>query len=1021
MKRFIIAILLTFITLAPVFAQGTVKVRGTITDAIGPVAGVSVVEKGTANGTMTDMDGNYQLQVRSGAVLQFSCIGYVTREVPADREVIDLVLEEDTQMLEETVVVGYGVQRKSSVTGAISSVKQEDIQNRTILSVEQGLQGKTAGVQIVSGSAAPGSSPSVRIRGISSNASSDPLYVVDGLRMSSIRSIDPNDIESMEILKDAASAAIYGAEAGNGVILITTKRAKKGVKTVSYDFQYTSQQFTRIPEVLNAQEYIQYMLEGGFLTEDTIYKYWDGSDTNWRNVGIESSAMSRHNVSFQSAGDAGSIYAAASYSNNNGPIVGSDDVYKRLTATINADFSVTDWLKFSTNNQFSKSGTTSPTAGAAGSVMGGIITLDPLTPVTYSKDNLPDFMATYLAMGRTLLTDQNGDYYSISPFQTAQNCNPFLLLGRNKAQENNSYNLHGSTALDFTFLKGLVFTSRLGYNFSWADTYQFNQPRTENNETTQKYAQITATSSTNAYWQWENFLNWNHTFAKKHSVNAMVGTSFSKSSSVNISASIKGDDNDLGILKNDPNYAYFAYQTAGAIKTISGGEKLLTAKMSYFGRASYDFDNRFFVQASLRADAADTSYLPSAQRWGIFPAVSGGWVVSNEKFFKVPAVSHLKLRASWGQNGSIAGLGSYMYAASLASAGNYSYSTSDSNIVYQTATAPTSTGNDQLKWETSEQVDLGLDMRMFKDRLTFSADLFWKTTKDLIVSGANPSLTIGNTPSPINGGNVTNRGLELELGWKDSVGDFQYGINANFSTIKNRVTYIPSSMSRIAGGRTWVSTVNYFEVGYPMWYMRGYEYTGVDPATGNPTFKDQPDENGNYDGIINDNDKVMIGSGIPDFTYGITLTAAWKGLDLIVFGSGSQGNDVFYGMCSDRATFNTLKEFYDGRWTTAGQSAKYPRASQIVNSDYYMSSAMVFDGSYFKIKQIQLGYTLPQKWMQRIKCKGSRLYVSLEDAFTFTRYIGYDPEVAGEGSALGIDNMSYPNTRKLVFGINITL
>lgn len=1031
MKRLIVYFLLTVTFFPWAMAQESIKVSGTVTDSMGPMVGVSIVEKGTTDGTMTDLDGSYSITVRAGSILQVSCIGYVTREIPADRARIDIILEEDTQMLEETVVVGYGVQKKSSVTGAISSIKNEDIQNRTILSVEQGLQGKTAGVQIVSGSASPGSSPSVRIRGISSNASSDPLYVVDGLRMTSIASIDPNDIESMEILKDAASAAIYGAEAGNGVVLITTKKAKEGVRTVSYDFQFTTQKFTRIPEVLNAQEYIQYMLEGGFLTEDTIYKYWDGSDTNWREVGIESSAMARHNVSFQSASKAGSVYAGASYSGNNGPVVGNEDIYKRLTATLNADFSVTPWLKFSTNNQFSKSGTKSPTTGAAGSVLGGIITLDPLTPVKYAPDQLPDFMQTYLALGRVLLTDDDGNYYSISPFQTSQNCNPYLLLGRNKAQENNRYNLHGSTALDFTFIKGLVFTSRLGYNFTWADTYQFNQPRTENNETTQKYAQVTATSGTDTYWQWENFINWNHAFGRKHMVNAMLGTSFSESSSVNISASIKGDDNNLGILKNDANYAYFAYQTAGAIKTISGGEKLLSAKMSYFGRAGYEYDNRYYIQASLRADAADTSYLPKASRWGLFPAVSGGWVISNEGFFNVPAVNQMKLRASWGRNGSIAGLGGYMYAASLASEGNYSYSTSNNSIIYQAATAPSSTGNDNLKWETSEQLDFGLDLRMLRDRLTFTADAYWKTTKDLIITGAKSSLTVGNTPSPINAGNVSNRGLEFELGWKDSVGDFHYGINANLSTLHNKVTHIPENMIRIAGGSTWKGVLNYFEAGYPMWYMRGYEFTGVDPDTGNPTFKDQLTvpvyaadgktvDHYEADGILNDDDKVMIGSGIPDYTCGITFTAGWKGFDLIVFGSGAYGNDVMYGMCSDRATFNTLKEFYDGRWTAAGQTAKYPRASQIVNSDYYMSSAMVYDGSYFKIKQIQLGYSLPEKLLQKVSVKGMRMYASLDDAFTFTKYIGYDPEIAGEGSSLGIDNMSYPTTRKIVFGVNVT-
>ena len=405
-RRLMALVLFLLVGFTSVLAQKQVKVSGKIVDEQNePMIGVSVLEKGTTNGIITDLDGNYTLNANEGSTIVYSYIGYITQEKKALEGTISIIMKEDSKTLDEVVVVGYGVQKKSSVTGSISSVKAEDFENRTITNAEQALQGKTAGVQIISSSAAPGSNPSIRIRGYSSNASSNPLYVVDGLRTNDISNIDPNDIESMEVLKDAASAAIYGAQAGNGVVLITTRKAKKGIRRISYDFQMSSQTLGRTPKVLNAQEYINYMVEGNLIPQQTIDKYWDGkTDTDWINETFEASMMQRHNVNFQGANENGSLFASISYLNNNGPIVGNKDVFDRITGTINADYKIKDWLKFTTNNSFSRFHAQSVSEGSAtGSLMLSAIQLDPLTPVTYSADKLPDTMINYQNQGHTLL------------------------------------------------------------------------------------------------------------------------------------------------------------------------------------------------------------------------------------------------------------------------------------------------------------------------------------------------------------------------------------------------------------------------------------------------------------------------------------------------------------------------------------------------------------------------------------------------------------------------------------------
>ena len=1015
LKRFVALAALLLCNVSFLLAQGPVKVTGKVVDNMGePMIGISIQEKGTTNGVISDFDGNYNLSVKQGAVLVFSYIGYVMQEHQAVAGTLNVTLKEDTKALEEVVVVGYGVQKKSSVTGAISQVKAEDMQNRTITSAAQALQGKTAGVQLISTSSAPGSSPTIRVRGYSSNVSSDPLYVVDGVRTTDISGIDPNDIASMEVLKDAASAAIYGAEAGNGVILITTKKGKAGQGKITYDFQFSSQSIARIPELLNAEEYINYMCEGG-MNRDDIMAIWDGkTDTDWVDVAFENSRMQKHNVAFTGGGDRGNYYLSLTYLDNNGIVVGDADHYTRMTATINSEYKIKDWLKVGTTNQIEKYNVRSVSSqNEYGSLFSGVMLMDPLTAPVYSADNLPQHMQNAMAHGKHLMQDENGNYYGVSNWYTGENYNP-LIMRDNGITRNSGFNVNGSIYGEFTPFGGFTFTSRFGYRLSGTRSSSVSLPFYGNSTQSRDYVDISGTSSTTIYYQWENFANYMKTFNKAHTVTAMLGMSYQEQTYDYVNAGLSANG-EHAVLQNNPLFYYLNYGSASATKSL-GGEKTRTAKMSYFGRIGYDYKGRYMIQASLRADAADLSLLPASNRWGYFPAVSAGWTISEENFFEPIKnyVTSFKLRGSWGQNGSLAALSGYPYSTDMSSSGIYSFVTGNS---YITGVSPLSLGNDELKWETSEQWNVGFDARFLRDRLTLGFDYFDKKTKDLLVTGTKPSLIIGGSTSPINAGNVSNKGVEFELGWRDNIKDFNYSIRANLATLKNEVTYLDPSLERVAGTNYHTYPISYFEKGYPVYYFRGYKFAGVDPVTGDPTFADV-----DGDGVVTENDRTYIGDAIPDFTYGITLTAAYKGLDLTVFGTGSYGNDIFHASYRpDYKESNKMKEvFYDNRWTVDNPNGTVPRSNANNMDKYITSDAMVYDGSYFKIKQIQLGYTLPKSWLNKVYIGNMRLYCSLDDFFTFTKYPGFDPESSSNAtSGMGIDKGGYPTSKKVVFGINV--
>ena len=994
------------------FAQG---IKGTVIDENGePVIGATVAEKSNAkNATITDFDGNFTVNVKAGQVITVTYIGYQTFEGAA-KNGMTINLKPDNKVLDEVVVVGYGVQKKSSVTGAISQVKPEDMENRTISNAQQALQGKTSGVQIISSSAAPGSSPTVRVRGYSSNVSSNPLYVVDGVRLSDISGIDPSTIASMEILKDAASAAIYGAEAGNGVVLISTKKGKPGQGKISYDFMFTDESLARIPKMLNSEQYIQYMDEGNIFTKDYLLKNWDGvTNTAWTDVAFNHGHMQKHALSFTGGNDRGNYYLSLAYLNNNGIVKGDADVYKRLTATINSEYKIKDWLKVGTTNQIEKYDVRSVSSNSEyGSLLTSILMLDPLTPDTYTYENLPYQMANVLAQGKHLLQDENGNYYGVSKFYAGEQYHP-MIMRDNNTSKTTGFNINGSIYGDFTPIQGLTVTSRFGYRLGGTRNSGASLPFYGNAVQSRDYVDFSSSSSTSIYYQWENFANYMKTFGG-HTVTAMVGMSFQKSSSDNVSGSLTANGEDA-LKKNDPLFYYLNYANASAVKGVSG-ETTESTKYSYFGRLSYDFMGRYLLQASLRADAADLSKLSKKTRWGYFPAVSVGWTLSEEKFF-APLKSwfdSLKFRASWGQNGSLSALGGYSYSTDMALGGLYPFS---SGINYTQAAAPSTMGNDDLKWETSEQLNFGFDGILLGGRMTFGVDYFIKKTKDLLVWGTTPSLIIGGSTSPMNAGNVENKGFEFELGWRDHIGDFNYSIRGNLSTLSNKVTYIDPSITRLSGSNFHTYTITYFEKGYPVYYFRGYKFAGIDSETGNPLFEDL-----DGDGKVSDGDLTCIGDAIPDFTYGITLTAAYKGIDLTVFGTGSYGNQIFN--CINRpdyAASNRLKEvFYDNRWTAENKNGTVPRAGANNMDKYACSSAMVYDGSFFKIKQIQLGYTLPKSLINKVFLSHARIYASLDDFFTFSKYPGFDPEAATNAtSGMGIDKGGYPTSKKVVLGLNI--
>lgn len=980
----------------------TRNLTGTVVDKQGnPVIGAAVVVEGTTKGTSTGVDGSFSLDgVKENASLTVSFIGYKTLTTPplGAKTSITITLEEDTQLLDDVVVIGYGVQRKSDVTGSITSIKEDVFQSRSVENAQQALQGKAPGVQVLSSSAAPGSSPSIRIRGFSSNNSgaSEPLYVVDGLKVSDISYLDPSSIESMEILKDGASAAIYGVEAGNGVILITTKKGKKGEGRIFYDFTYGITSLARKADLMNAEQYVAYQTAAG---NSQVLTPWDGkTDTDWFDVLYgDNGSFQRHTAGIETANDNGSVYASLSYMDNDGMYYGDKDWMKRITFQLNGDYKIKKWLTFTTNNTIESSRYQKQTDGVGtGNQAINPYGMDPLLPAFYDKDNLPAYMTELIAQqGDDLfMKNGNGDYVAV-PFAAKDATSPLTHYYSNTGNHKD-FALRGTSSLILTPVKGLTVTSRVGYRLE-STNYSFYGEPTYMAVSSRTNLQLEGKTTMNRFYMWENFANYNRTFGK-HAISAMVGMAYQYEWSNYTSGSTNGLTNDAD------NFHHLDYASADATKGV-GGKVGESSSISYFGRIGYTFDDRYNIMVNFRADAFDRSKLDKKARWGYFPSVSAGWTISNEPFMRdidPKSLSFLKLRASYGINGNIRTLSGFPYLASMNVGEYYPMNGQLITTIYPSDVL----ANKDLKWETARQVDVGVDARFLNNRLTFGMDFYNKNTVDQLVI-LTPPLSTGTTSMAKNVGKVNNHGFEFELGWQDQAGEFSYGVNANLATINSEVKKLEGP--RILDG------IVAFDKGQPMWSYYGWKYLGVDKEDGSAIYYDK-DENG----TIDDKDKVYLGSAIPDFTYGITLNAAYKGFDLTVFGSGSYGGELMLSAARNTPAANKPSVLWTESWDVMGAKAKYPHPDPIGDKYAGDSSMWLKSGSYFKIKQIQLGYTLPSSITKKIAISRLRVYVSLDNFFCISSYWGMDPEAVSATSAIGMDYGDYPTPKTLTFGANLS-
>ena len=1013
-------------------------ISGTVVDESGaPVIGAAVVVVGnTAIGAVTDASGAFRLNVPAGASINVSCIGYADQTLStANQSVFNIVLREDTEFLDETVVIGYGVQRKSDLTGSVASVRAEDLQNRSTPNAAAALQGKAAGVQVINTSGKPGAGSDIRVRGYSSNSGSlGPLLIVDGLKVDNIQYLDPEMIESIEVLKDAASAAIYGAEAGNGVVLVTTKTGKKGDGKVFYNNQFQYSTLSNKLDIMNAEQYIAFGKANGYLTDADLDRYYDKvTDVNWSKEIFVPTWSNRHTVGFQGGNDRGSFFSSLNYLKNDGIFRGDKDQYRRLTFQVNADYKIKSWLTVGVNNSIEKWSTKGVSeANDNGSALLSAITSSPLFPVRGDESKLSSGLKNALDAGKKILKDpETGLYWTVPLIGETQSGHPFVQRDATESS-NGGISIRGVAYLNFMPFKGFTYTSRFGYRISHSTSHSYTEPYFSTATIKADNYSLSASANTGLYYQWENFANYARTFGK-HDVSAMAGMSFIQSSSDSVSGSASGPD----ILKGyEPNFQYLSFlkSSDSTTKTISNSPGR-SANLSYFARVGYVYDNRYAIQANFRADAFDSSKLPLNKKWGYFPSVSVGWTASNESFIRDNVdqnfLNFLKFRASWGVNGNINVLNNYPYSTDIL-LNRVWYQYHVDSAVSDYGSLPSGLSNPDLRWETSKQLDLGVDARFFNNRLTVGLDWYNKNTDGLLVS-VNPAMEVGvpvffeggpSASSTVNAGAVNNKGFEIELGWRDQIGDFGYSISGNAAWLKNRMTYLDPLVGRLSG-RTVQGTylTSYCEPGMPLWYMCGYKAKGVD-KDGNMVYFDYDDE-GNVTGETispQENDRVYLGKGIPTWTYGLTINMNWKNFDLSIFGNGVAGCQIYpTAFRVDRPSCNTYAWYWKNSWKKAGDEswAKFPAANHWT-SEAFSSSATVFDGSYFKIKQIQLGYTLPRNLTQKIAISNLRVFAMLDNFFTFSKYIGLDPETATTGgNALGFDMGNYPTAKSIIFGVNL--
>ena len=1021
MKKAILALLILAGSFAA-YAQG-IQVKGVVTSADDgqPIPGVSIVEKGTVNGIITDFDGNYTLKVPGNSVLVFSFVGMKSQEISVgNRTVINVTMASESIGVDEVVVVGYGTQKKSLVTGAISKVSSDELKKTSDMRVTQALQGKSAGVVISSNSGQPGDQVSIRIRGVGTNGDAEPLYIIDGLPMSGSGTdfLNSNDVESIEVLKDAASCAIYGARGANGVILITTKTGSKGSKmVVSYDGYYGVQNPWRKLNMLDGEDYMmltnEAAINGGqtpMFSAAQMSSYT--ADTDWQDEMFYYNAPKQnHSVSLNGGTDKISYSSSLNYFKQDGIVAEGKSQYEKFGYRMNtiAEFG---FLKIGGNlNLAHITSKGIDTNSHFGNGLAQAINVPPIIPVKY----------------------EDGTWATPEDFGIGlqEITNPIALLDQVNSQTKTSKVIGGLSAdIDFgkinASLKGLNFKSSYsgemalvntrGYTpFYYLDAMHFT--------ITDK-----ATKSMSLYsrWNFENVLTYDKTIDTHH-FTVMAGTTAFKDMYENLSAE-KAD-----VIFDDFEHSYIDNATDPLSVNAGGGYSEHTVA-SLFGRLNYDLKDRYMLTATIRRDGS--SRFGAENKYGYFPSVAGGWVISREDFMNGTSgvIDILKIRASWGQNGS-ENIGDFGYTSIIGNQNIYYFG--DSKTQYN-GTSPTKIANPSLKWETSEQSNVGIDLASMGNSLRVTLDYYVKTTKDWLVTAPVPML-VGNSAPTINGGSVRNSGFEAEFGYKKQFGKFYFDGSINGAYNKNEVLDIQNSEKRLQGGDGGFgqSGILFAEVGTAMGVFYVVETAGIFQTTeeinsyvnasgGKIQPMAKPGDikfiDANEDGQITDADRVAMGSPYPDFTAGLNLNLDYKGFDFNMFVYAALGQEVYDATRRYDMNGTNYRSDWLDRWTGPGTSNYYPRVT-FVDDNQNMKTASDFfihDGSYLRLRNITLGYTLPKSVTNYMKISNLRFYVTAENLLTLTSYQGYDPEIGGGVFSNGIDHGIYPQARTVLGGVNIT-
>ncbi|MDO5421228.1 MAG: TonB-dependent receptor [Bacteroides sp.] len=1028
-----------------------ITVKGTVKDAFGPVIGASVVQKGTSNGIVTDMNGNFTLNVPANSTILVSFIGYKTQEIAvAGKKQIDVTLKEDTELLDEVVVVGYGQMKRSDLTGSVVSVNEDVIKKSVVTSVDQALQGRAAGVQVQANTGMPGGSSSIRIRGVNSlNSSNEPIFVIDGVIIdnstgsgsdNALSSINPSDIVSMDVLKDASATAIYGARAANGVIMITTKRGQAGEASITYDGYVGWQEMPNKLDVLNLREYAEHRnvrsgkdyagQDWGIVNKDNNFVRPDllGDGTDWQDEMFSKALMTSHNLSVTGGNDKNNYAMGAGYLQQDGIAVGSG--FRRLNLRGSFDSQVKEYLKMGINFAFSES----------------------RQKLTISDESL--IRTALLQTPNVAVRNADGNFDGPDTDEFVQT-NPVGLAMLND-NRNEKMNIRANTYAEAKILEGLTFKTELSFDYGITNTYKFN-PSYDFGAITNEVRTGAFSKSYNKYWSWRNIVNYNRTFGV-HSINAMVGQEMQQSHWEYLYGA------RTGYLSNASTDLVLGDATTATNNGNSGESSIL----SYFGRMFYSFNDRYLLTFTMRRDGS--SKFHKDNRWGWFPSAALAWKVSNESFLKEnPVINNLKLRLGWGAVGN-------------QNVVNNAYRAIYSSLAttWGTGVLAGNTPNPELQWETTYSSNIGLDLNLFDNRIEFIADFYYKKTKDLLLQVPLPAY-VGTSSSPgataapwKNIGSLENKGVELTLNTVniDKKG-FQWRSNLVFSLNRNKVKELDTATSLIDKTNQTGSLITILTrtaVGQPIGQFYGYKVIGRFEKATDFYYKDGegkvkpvalPEgmeigknsmwigdyifEDLNKDGVINEKDRTYIGNPEPDFTFGFGNTFSYKGIDLSIYLNGSVGNEVVnWGrreMEDAHSNNNLLKDAlnYAKLGLIDPNGPDDYRNVQIVDGDAYacrmsgstktnesnyrFSNLYVEDGSYLRIQSISLGYTLPKKWVRTLKLENLKLYCNLQNVYTFTKYKGMDPEIgsANQDALLtGFDNYRYPSPRIYTFGMNVT-